>query len=307
MAEATLGTCSHPNCPWIGLFVNWKKHKDGCGKEANRRAGKHEGCTCCRFVLNIAPTSEAQLSCLQRTLQLLPAFDASSVHEHLRGEFHRRANISQRELAFEQEFKDSDVLDRHKNFCKIRAPSNDIVRQQVKDFFQSSSEKYDSIQTSAQHVLSHIMVDDHGEVHAKTKFRFVADEGNKYKTSIQHLVQYARGVFLERGTVAQILYETFAGNGNIIAGFVLYLIASAKTLDDLQHTLMHLEFAIRAAVLLTVHVDRVILIAQQHLNELKGGAWTYMRHVRRIAISVDKDGEKKDTRIRWPDLSENIR
>lgn len=115
------------------------------------------------------------------------------------------------------------------------------------------------------------MVDDSGQIHAKTKFRFVADEGNKYKDSIQKLVQYARRVFLAQGTVAQIVYASFAGDGNIIAGFVLYLVASTKTLDDLQHILMHLEFAIRCAVLLEVKVDKVLDIAQQHLNELRGG------------------------------------
>lgn len=115
------------------------------------------------------------------------------------------------------------------------------------------------------------MVDDSGQIHAKTKFRFVADEGNKYKDSIQKLVQYARRVFLTQGTVAQTVYASFAGDGHIIAGFVLYLVASTKTLDDLQHTLMHLEFAIRCAVLLEVKVDKVLDVAQQHLNELRGG------------------------------------
>jgi hypothetical protein len=70
---------------------------------------------------------------------------------------------------------------------------------------------------------------------------------------------------------------------------------------------MHLEFGIRAAILITVNVDKVLSVAQQYLNELKGSAWTCMRHVRRIAISVDRDEEEKDTRIRWPDLSGNIR
>jgi hypothetical protein len=96
MAETTLGTCSHPDCNWIGQSVNWKKHKDGCGKEGKRRAGQHEGCMCCRFIPSIAPASETQLSSLQRTLQLLPAFDATTVHKHLRGEFHRRADIDGR-------------------------------------------------------------------------------------------------------------------------------------------------------------------------------------------------------------------
>jgi hypothetical protein len=53
-------------------------------------------------------------------------------------------------------------------------------------------------------------------------------------------------------------------------------------------------------------VGCVVVISFSYHNPSQG-AWTYMRHVRRIAISVDKEQEEKDTRIRWPDLSGNIR
>ena len=132
-------------------------------------------------------------------------------------------------------FKASALLERHKNICKIRSQSNDIVRNAVKEFFTFSSQKHDFIQTSAQLVLSHVMVDDHGEVNARTKFRFIADESGKFKSIIQQLIQYARGVFLNQGSVSKILYESVTGDGYLIAGFALYLIASTKSLEDLQH------------------------------------------------------------------------
>ena len=89
-----LGTCSHPDCPWRGQRINFPKHKDGCGKPENRRAGKHEGCTCCTFVPDLVAAPE--LSNLQQTLALLPAYQQSSVHPHLHGEFRRRADINGR-------------------------------------------------------------------------------------------------------------------------------------------------------------------------------------------------------------------
>jgi hypothetical protein len=120
-------------------------------------------------------------------------------------------------------------------------------------------------------------------------------------------VQYARGVFLVQGTVSQILYDALTGNGNLIAGFVLYLIATTKRLDDLQHVIMHLEFGMRASVLNVVNPDKVLKIAKKFMNELQGGPWSYMRHVRRIAISVHQDGDCKDTHVRWPNISGDIR
>ena len=42
------------------------------------------------------------------------------------------------------------------------------------------------------------------------------------------------------------------------------------------------------------------------MNDLKGGAWSYMRNVRRMAISVQQEVDNKDTHIRWPDISGNI-
>ena len=93
-----LGKCSHDGCFWRGLKANFNKHKDGAWEGDRRRAGKHEGCPCgCYFVPDDPPASVPKLSSLQRTLKLLPSFDSTTMHEHMRGEFHRRAQISQRE------------------------------------------------------------------------------------------------------------------------------------------------------------------------------------------------------------------
>ena len=140
--------------------------------------------------------------------------------------------------------------------CKIPSQSNDNVRNEVNEFFTFSSQKHNFIQTSVQHVLSHVMVDDHGEVNARTKFRFVANESGKYKASIQQLIQYARGVFLNQGLVSKIMYESVTGDGYLIAGFVFYPIATIKGLEDLQHVLMTTEFGMRAAVLVVVKTER---------------------------------------------------
>jgi hypothetical protein len=91
------GTCSHPGCSWKGLERNYNKHKDGAGIGEKRRRGNHEQCDCCSFVPGNPPESTPSLSSYQQTMALLPLFDATKVHLHLRGEFNRRAHISERE------------------------------------------------------------------------------------------------------------------------------------------------------------------------------------------------------------------
>jgi hypothetical protein len=90
--ENTHGSCSHPNCPWTGPAVSYNRHKNGAGIKRPRPAA-HLDCDCCSFV---PPSSERSISCLQATLALLPKFEHASVHAHLQGEFHRRADISGR-------------------------------------------------------------------------------------------------------------------------------------------------------------------------------------------------------------------
>jgi len=91
--EIPHGSCSHPNCPWTGPAVSYNRHKNGAGIKRPRPAA-HPDCTCCSFV---PPSSyPVVLSRLQATMALLPKFEHASVHAHLQGEFHRRADISGR-------------------------------------------------------------------------------------------------------------------------------------------------------------------------------------------------------------------
>jgi hypothetical protein len=98
-SKTTPGKCSVPGCDWTGHFASFNRHAKGVGQGEKRRRGAHEDCDedCeCKFVPDERP-SPAALSSYQQTMALLPPFDATKVHEHLRGEFHRRAHISQRE------------------------------------------------------------------------------------------------------------------------------------------------------------------------------------------------------------------
>ena len=86
---------------------------------------------------------------------------------------------------------------------------------------------------------------------------------------------------------------------------MLFQVSSARSLDDLQHTLMHLEFGFRAAVLLALSPDKILGFSLQYLNELRGGRWATLKHIRRMAVSCCQV-EEKDTHIRWPDISDSI-
>jgi hypothetical protein len=92
-AAEPLGACSHPDCPWTGSSHKaWKRHAHG-SKGLHPRDPKHPDCKCCTFVPAVTATTQPALSSLQATLALLPHFQHASVHEHLQGEFYRRADI----------------------------------------------------------------------------------------------------------------------------------------------------------------------------------------------------------------------
>jgi hypothetical protein len=80
----------------MGLSANFNKHKNGAGIGDKRRDGKHENCDCCGFVPALESTTKTAVSRLQETLALLPEYQQASVHAHLHGEFHRRADITGR-------------------------------------------------------------------------------------------------------------------------------------------------------------------------------------------------------------------
>jgi hypothetical protein len=69
----------------------------------------------------------------------------------------------------------------------------------------------------------------------------------------------------------------------------------------LQHSLMHMKFAVRAAVLISLDPEKLKTFALKHLNELAGGPWSFLNSVRRMAISCMREHDSKEKRIRWLD------
>ena len=113
-----------------------------------------------------------------------------------------------------------------------------------------------------------MMVDDSGNIRARDRFRFVADENGAYKKSIAWFIAYARQVFLKQGTVADIIQQSVSSDSGLLQGFVLHVVCRASKLDMLQHSLMHMKFAVRAAVLISLDPKKMKAFALKHLNEL---------------------------------------
>ena len=146
-----------------------------------------------------------------------------------------------------------------------------------------------------------MIIDDTGAIRSSNRFRFVADDSGLYKKSISWLINYARQVFLVQGSVSEILQESINSDTGMLQGFVLHVADRAPNLDTLQHTLMHLKFGIRAAVLIQQLPEKIKTFSLKHLNELAGGPWSFLNCVRRMALSCMREQDSKDTHIRWPD------
>ncbi len=144
------------------------------------------------------------------------------------------------------------------------------------------------------------MVDDSGEIQARNRFRFVADGNGAYKKTIAWFIAYARNVFRKEGTVLEIIQQSISSDSGLLQGFVLHLVSRASKLDMLQHSLMHMKFAVRAAVLLALKPEKVQAFALQHLNNIAGGPWSVLNCVRQIALSCMNEMNAKEMRIRWP-------
>ena len=65
-----------------------------------------------------------------------------------------------------------------------------------------------------------------------------------------------------------------------LEAFALSQVATAKSLDDLQHTLMHLEFGLRVAVLVSISHEKVLDFSLAHLNEISSGRWSTLKNIR---------------------------
>jgi hypothetical protein len=146
-----------------------------------------------------------------------------------------------------------------------------------------------------------MMVDDSGNIRARDRFRFVADENGAYKKSIAWFIAYARQVFLKQGKVADIIQQSVSADSGLLQGFVLHVVCRASKLDMLQHSLMHIKFAVRAAALISLDPEKIKAFSLKHLNELAGGPWSFLNSVRRMAISCMREHDSKEMRIRWLD------
>jgi hypothetical protein len=145
------------------------------------------------------------------------------------------------------------------------------------------------------------MVDDSGDIQARNRFRFVADGNGAYKKTIASFIAYARHVFRKEGTVSELLQQSVSSESGLLQGFVLHVVSRASKLDTLQHSLMHMKFAVRAAVLLALKPEKVKDFALKHLNNVAGGPWSVLDCVRQIALSCMREHDSKAMRIRWLD------
>ena len=144
------------------------------------------------------------------------------------------------------------------------------------------------------------MVDDSGNIRASIRFRFVADGNGAYKKTIVWFIAYARQVFRKQGTVSEIIQQSVSSDSGLLQGFVLHVVSRASKLDMLQHSLMHMKFAVRAVVLLALKPEKIQAFALEHLNNLAGGPWSFLNCVRQIALSCMSEQDSKEMRIRWP-------
>ena len=117
--------------------------------------------------------------------------------------------------------------------------------------------------------------------------------------------RYVRGVYLVTDSVATILKNSLDNKSCHLTGFILYQVATARSLDILQHTLMEMEFALRAGVILEVRPENISQFTMRSMNELHGSPWSTLKGVRRIAVSCNSEDDK-DKHIRWPDVSSSI-
>jgi hypothetical protein len=146
-------------------------------------------------------------------------------------------------------------------------------------------------------ILSHVLVDAAGAVTSRRKFKFVADANGAYKKTIGLLIQYSRAVFITSGSINQTLIEiltekqcqvsksiklncTCSITNVQLEAFVLSQVAICRSLDDLQHLMMHLEFGFRVAVLMTISHEKVLEFSLAHLNELRSGRWSTHKNIR---------------------------
>jgi len=132
-------------------------------------------------------------------------------------------------------------------------------------------------------------------------FRFVTDERGAYRSTAARCVAYAKAVLGLHGTAFQVFRTLLTKEFRKAEAMILMLVECCKSLDDLQHQLMHLQFFFRLATLTVVPAAKLVKDLQQNFDELEPTAesWSTLVFIRAIAVSCVPD--EKETRIRWID------
>jgi hypothetical protein len=137
------------------------------------------------------------------------------------------------------------------------------------------------------------------------QFRFVADARGAYRATAALCLAYAKAVLGMPGTAISVFRTLLTKDFRKLEAVIIMLVDRCKSLEELQHQLMRLQFCFRLATLAVVPVEKLRADLIKHLDELEPTAqsWSTLTFIRRIAISCIPD--TKETRIKWID-EENL-
>jgi hypothetical protein len=132
-------------------------------------------------------------------------------------------------------------------------------------------------------------------------FRLVADDRGAYRDTAARVFSYAKSVLGVQGSAVQVFRTLLTKEGRKTEAVILMLLEKAKSLDDLQHQLMHLQFWFRLATLVVVPAVKLRADLSQHFDALEPTAesWSTLVFIRGIAVFCVPD--TKETRIKWID------
>jgi hypothetical protein len=84
--------------------------------------------------------------------------------------------------------------------------------------------------------------------------------------------------------------DLLTNNYNNMEACIVLLIQKCRSLDDLQHSLMHVQYCMRLSTLLTVDEGKIEKDISFHFNELKTSAryWATIKFVRFVYLFYQK-------------------
>ena len=130
--------------------------------------------------------------------------------------------------------------------------------------------------------------------------RVVCDDNSKYATTAALLLSYSVSVLGLKGSPCQIFryFPSFTWDKNIplkllfrnllknndrkLEAFIVFLTQKCRNLDQLQHSLMHIQYCLRLATLLDVSDVEILDDVDRYLNELRptAASWSVLKFVR---------------------------